>query len=104
MRSSSSGGSGRSMGTSLFWIWPLELAMTASSCPSRRRTNSMCSIDVAVGARRLHHHRQVAELAQQPRRPLHHVGHVGAGAPPNRSRISSFSPVVRLRTRSSVST
>ena len=59
--------------------------------------------DVAVGAGRLDHHRQVRQLAQQARRPLHHVRHVAASAA-SRPRMSSFSLVVRLRTRSSMST
>ena len=103
MRSRSPGVSAKSIGTSLFWIWPLAAAMTASSWPSRSRTNSMCSTTSLSGRGACT--TTVRWLSSRSSRDVRCI--TSGTSPPagaSRSRISSFSLEVRLRTRSSVST
>ena len=102
MWSSSLAVNAKSIGTSLFWIWPLAAAMTASSCPSRSCTNSRCWTTSLSG-------RGVCTTTVRcdSSRSIRDVRCMTSGTSPpapSRSRMSSFSLVVRLRTRSSMST
>jgi len=103
MRSSSLGETAMSRGMSLFWIWPLAAAITASSCPSRIWTNSRCWTTSLSGRGAW-----TTTVRWLSSRSIRVVRCMTSGTSPpagaRRSRISSFSPAVRLRTRSNIST
>ena len=103
MRSRSPGEMMPSAGISLFWICPLAAAMTTSSWPSRICTNSRCWTTSLSGRGAW-----TTTVKWLSSRSMRVVRCITSGTSPvagaRRSRMSSFSPAVRLRTRSSMST
>ena len=89
--------------TSLFWICPLAVAITASSVFSRRRTNSRWEM-ASLSGRGACTTTARCDSSRSTRVVRCMTSWRSEGATASRSRISSFSIWERLRTRNSVST